>query len=342
MLTLDGSAGEGGGQVLRTALALSMVTGRSFEIVKIRARRPIPGLRPQHLAAVRAATLVSGAKVGGAFEGSPDLRFEPGPIASGDYRFEISTAGSASLVLQTVLPALATAAGPSRVEVSGGTHVTASPSFEFLARNWAGAMARMGLDVGFQLVRAGFYPPGGGEVHARVSPWARPAGLFLETRGALREVRGVSGAGKVRGDVARRQADAVRDRLWEARRLESAFEIVDPPAASPGSFLYVEAIFEHTRAGFGFLGERGLRAEVLGDRAARAVLQFLDADGAVDPHLADQLAVPVAIGGGGGRVTTNRVTQHLVTVAEVVSEFGIAAHTWGRVGGPGGLEVAAY
>lgn len=342
MLTLDGSVGEGGGQILRTALALSTVTRQAFAIVKIRARRPIPGLRPQHLAAVRAATLVSGAKVGGAFEGSPDLRFEPGDIASGDYRFEIATAGAASLVLQTILPALATAAGASRVEVTGGTHVNASPSYEFLSRNWAAAVGRMGLEAGFDLVRAGFYPPGGGEVHARVAAWKRPAGLRLESRGALVQIRGVSGAGKIKGDVARRQADAVRDRLWEARRLESSWEVADVPAASPGSFLYVETVFEHTRAAFAFLGERGVRAETLGDRAARTALQFLDGEDCVDQHLADQLAVPLAIGGGGGRITTNRVTQHLVTVAEVVSLFGVPAHAWGRIGGPGGLEVAAH
>ena len=342
MLTLDGSAGEGGGQILRTALTLSTVTGQPFEIVKIRARRAVPGLRPQHLAAVRAATLVSGAKVGGAFEGSPDLRFEPGAIASGDYRFEIATAGAASLVMQTVLPALATADGPSRVEVTGGTHVNASPSFEFLSRSWASTVGRMGLDVGFELVRAGFYPPGGGEMRARVKPWARPAGLSLESRGELVEIRGVSGTGRIKGDVGRRQADAVRDRLWEARRLESSWEVIEVPAASPGSFLYVEVVFTESRAGFAFLGERGLRAEVLGDRAARTALQFLDGEDCVDPHLADQLAVPLAIGGLGGRVTTNRVTQHLVTVAEVVSLFGVPAHTWGRIGGPGGLQVAAH
>jgi RNA 3'-terminal phosphate cyclase (ATP) len=342
LLTIDGSKGEGGGQILRTALALSTVTGQPFEMVKIRARRPVTGLRPQHLAAVRAATLVSGARTGGAFEGSPDLRFEPVAIGAGDYRFEIATAGAASLVLQTVLPPLATAAGPSRVEVTGGTHVTASPSFEYLSRHWGATVARMGLDVGFQLVRAGFYPPGGGEVHARVAPWTRPAGLVLEARGPLVQVRGVSGVGRLKGDVGRRQADATHDRLWEERRIESSWEVVEVPAASPGSFLLVEAIFEGTRAAFGFLGERGLRAEVLGDRAARTLLQFLDSEAAVDPHLADQLAVPLAVGGNGGRVTTNRVTQHLVTVAEIVSVFGIPARTWGRVGGPGGLEVAAH
>ena len=338
MLTLDGSQGEGGGQILRTALALSAVTGQPFEMVKIRARRPVPGLRPQHLAAVRATTLVTSARVGGVFEGSPDLRFEPGPISAGDYRFEIATAGASTLVLQTVLVPLATASAPSRVAVTGGTHVKAAPSFEFLARNWGGTVARMGLEARFELVRAGFYPPGGGEVRAEVSPWTRPAGLRLEDRGALVALRGVSGAGKLEG-VAQRQADAARERLWEARRLESSWEVVDVPAASRGSYLLAEAIFERSRAAFGLLGEKGLRAEALGDRAARAVLGFLDGEAAVDPHLADQLAVPLAVGGLGGRVATSVVTPHLVTVADVVARFGFGARTWGRVGGPGGLEV---
>jgi RNA 3'-terminal phosphate cyclase (ATP) len=340
VLTIDGSRGEGGGQILRTALSLSAVTGRPFEMVKIRARRAVPGLRPQHLAAVHAATLMTDARTGGAFEGSPDLRFEPGPIAAGDYRFEIATAGAATLVLQTVLTPLATAGEGSRVAVTGGTHVKAAPGFEFVARNWAQTVARMGLATRFELVKAGFYPPGGGEIRAAVSPWARPAGLSLEDRGALLELRGVSGAGKVKGDVAKRQADATRERLWEARRLESTWEVVEPPAASPGTFLYVEAIFERSRAAFGFLGEKGLRAEALGDRAARTMLRFLEGEAAVDPHLADQLAVPLAIGGGGGRLTTSEVTQHLVTVAEILPLFGVAARTWGRMGGPGGLEVA--
>jgi RNA 3'-terminal phosphate cyclase (ATP) len=340
-LTLDGSHGEGGGQILRTALALSAVTGQPFEIVKIRARRPVPGLRPQHLAAVHAAMLVTGAKVGGVFEGSPDLRFEPGPVSAGDYRFEISTAGAATLVLQTVLVPLATAGEPSRVAVTGGTHVKSAPSFEYLARNWGGTVARMGLEARFELVRAGFYPPGGGEVRAEVMPWrTRPAGLALQSRGALVALGGVSGAGKLEG-VAQRQADAARARLWEARRLESSWEVANVPAASRGSYILAEAIFEGSRAAFGFLGEKGIRAEALGDRAARSLLQFIDGDAAVDPHLADQLAVPLAVGGGGGRVATSRVTEHLVTVAEILSRFGIGARTWGRVGGPGGLEVDA-
>jgi len=339
LISLDGSQGEGGGQIVRTALALSAVTGQGFEITRIRAGRAVPGLRPQHLAAVRAATLACGARVGGAFDGSPDLRFEPGPIAPGDFRFEIATAGAATLVLQTVLLPLATAGQRSRVEVTGGTHVPASPSFHYLANHWRPAMERLGVGVRLTLSKAGFYPPGGGEVSAEVQPWPRPASLSLERRGALVAIRGTSGAARLAGDVARRQRDAVQAALWERRRLESAWEVVDLPAASPGSFVLLEAVFEGSRAAFGFLGRRGLRAELVGDRAARTLLKFLDGEGAVDPHLADQLAVPLALSGGGGRVTTSEVTRHLETVAGVVAQFGIPARTWGRRGAPGGLEV---
>jgi RNA 3'-terminal phosphate cyclase (ATP) len=339
LIPVDGSRGEGGGQILRAALALSTVTGQGFEIARIRAGRARPGLRPQHLAAVRAATLVCGARVGGAFEGSPDLRFEPGPVQAGDFRFEIATAGAATLVLQTVLAPLATAGEESRVAVTGGTHVPASPSFHYLAQHWAAVVDRLGLSVRPQLVRAGFYPPGGGEILATVRPWSRPARLSLEQRGELREIRGTSGGARLKNDVARRQADAAREKLWEARRLESAWTVADVPAPSPGSFLLLEAVFEEGRAAFGFLGERGVRAEALGDRAARTLLKFLEGEGATDAHLADQLAVPLALSQGGGRVTTDEVTQHLVTVAEVVALFGIRARTWGRLGGPGGLEV---
>ena len=202
LIPIDGAQGEGGGQVLRTALALSAVTGQGFEITNIRARRARPGLRPQHLAAVRAASLICQAKVGGAFDGSPDMRFEPGAMTSGRFRFEIATAGAATLVMQTIVAPLGTTAEASQVEVTGGTHVPSSPSYDYLARHWTAVVARLGLRARFELVRAGFYPPGGGEIRAEVEPWTRPASLSLERRGALVEIIGTSGAGKVKNDVA--------------------------------------------------------------------------------------------------------------------------------------------
>jgi RNA 3'-terminal phosphate cyclase (ATP) len=339
LIPIDGSEGEGGGQILRTALSLAAATGQGFEMKRVRAGRMRPGLRPQHLVALRAAAMACGARVGGAFEGSPDVRFEPGPLEPGQFRFEIATAGSVTLVLQSLLTPLSMAGAPSRVEVTGGTHVPASPSFHYLANHWTAAVGGIGLQVRSGLVRAGFHPAGGGEAHAQVEAWSAPQALCLEERGALVAVRGTSGAGRVKGDVARRQRDAAQARLWEERRLEAAWEVLDLKAASPGSFLLLEAIFERARAAFSFLGERGLRAELLGDKAARRLLHFLDEEGAVDPHLADQLAVPMAIGRQGGRVTTSEVTRHLETVAHTLSLFGVGARTWGRRGGPGGLEV---
>jgi RNA 3'-terminal phosphate cyclase (ATP) len=338
LLAIDGAQGEGGGQILRTALCLAAVRGQGFELTRIRAGRTRSGLRPQHLAAVRAAALACGARVGGAFEGSPDLRFEPGPVAAGEFRFEIATAGAATLVLQTVIPALATAAAGSRVSVTGGTHVPASPSFDYLARHWRAVVGELGLSARFELVCAGFYPPGGGEIAAGVEPWPRPAPLAWEERGALREVRGISGSARLRGDVAQRQRDAAQARLWEERRIEAAWDVAEVKGASPGSFLLLEAVFERSRAAFGFLGEKGLRAERLGDRAARQLLRFLESEGATDPHMADQLALPLAVGGG-GRVSTSEVTRHLETVASVLRLFGCSVRTWGRLGSPGGIEV---
>jgi RNA 3'-terminal phosphate cyclase (ATP) len=340
LIPLDGAEGEGGGQILRTALALSAATGQGFRVERIRARRTRPGLRPQHLAAVRAAGMACGAEIHGGFDGSPDLRFLPGRPAAGEFRFDIGTAGAATLVLETVIPILATLPVASRAEVIGGTHVPRSPSFHFLARHWSSVVERLGLRAPLALERAGFYPRGGGVLRAEVLPWMRPAGLDLLRRGALVAVRGIAGQARVRGDVARRAADAARALLWEERRLETEWEVADLPAASPGAFVQVEAVFENGRAAFGLLGERGLRAEVMGERAVRRLLRFLgDEEAAVDPWLADQLAVPLALAGGGGRLATSEVTSHLETVASVLRAFGFEARSFGRRGGPGGLEV---
>jgi RNA 3'-terminal phosphate cyclase (ATP) len=341
LISLDGAIGEGGGQILRTALALAALTGQGFEITRIRARRTRPGLQPQHLAAVRAVGMACGAQVRGAFDGSPDLRFEPGPITPGEFRFELGTGGAITLVLETVLPVLGAASAASRVEVVGGTHVPLSSSYEYFALHWASAVLGLGLVVRAQMGRAGFYPTGGGEVQARVEPWARPAAaLDLGERGDLVAIKGLSGAARVKGGAAERQRDAAQRVLWERRRYEAEWQVVEVSADSPGSFLFLEACFEKGRGAFALLGQRGVSPEALGDRAARRLLRFIeDEEGAVDAFLADQLVVPLVAGGGGGRVSTVEVTRHLESAADVATRFGLPVEVWGRPGGPGGLEV---
>jgi RNA 3'-terminal phosphate cyclase (ATP) len=342
-ISLDGGSGEGGGQILRTALALSIARGIPFEMTNIRARRPRPGLQPQHLAAVRAATLVSAARVHGASDGSKELRFEPAELSAGEFDIDITTAGSCSLVLQTVAAPLALAGSNSRVRVTGGTHVSNSPSFHFLAHHWAHAAARIGFRFEFTMGLAGFYPRGGGVVDAVISPAGELSALNLESRGQLLGISGYAGAGHIKDDIAGRLRAAATNRLWEARRV--AVEWRDDGAfasASPGSHLMLRAEFAEGAVAFAAVGEKGRSAELLGDRVARDLLVFLGGEQAVDPWLADQLAVPMALSGKGGRVTTSEVTPHLTTVAEVLSKFGYQAATFGRRGGPGGLEVGPF
>jgi len=323
---------------LRTALALSAATGQPFDLAGFRIGKTRPGLQSLHLDAIRAASVVCGAKVGSAFEGSLELRFEPGPVEPGSYAFEIEKAGAATLVLQTMLPALARAGEGSRVGIEGGSHVPGSPSADYLFRHWAAVVADTGLCVEGELRRAGFHPRGGGKLEARVRPWGESAALSLVARGALQRIVGISGAAKLRGSVAERQAEAMRARIWETNRIEAAIEVVTPEAAGPGSYLLLQAIFANGRAAFAAIGEKGVRPEAMGDRVARRLLKFVDGESAVDPQLADQLAVPMALARGGS-LSTSDLTVRVQTAADVLNSFGVATRTWGRPGGPGGLEV---
>lgn len=342
LIALDGAT-LGAGRTLRAALTLSAVSGQAFEMQKIRAGDARPGLRPEQTAVVRAAALCCQARLSGAFDGSPDLRFEPGTPAAGEYHFELPGAASAALVLQAVLPILAAAQSRSLVDVVGGTHVPGAPVFEFLARHWLPTVARLGLRAACRLERAGFRPSGEGRMRATAESWTRPASLDLTRRGALIALRGVSVSARVRGEVAQRQREACARRLWEERRLEVEWDAVEAKSARPGSYLYVEALFEHSRAAFAHLGQRGLGPEGLGERVARRLLLFLEeqADAAVDAHLAEQLVVPLALARGGGALTTPEVGPGLERVAAVVAAFGGRVRVDGRAGGPGRIEVDA-
>jgi RNA 3'-terminal phosphate cyclase (ATP) len=318
MLTIDGSAGEGGGQILRTSLALSLVTTTPIRIDRIRARRKRPGLLAQHLVAVRAAAAVGGAEASGAEPGSATLTFVPGALRPGSYRFAIGSAGSATLVLQTVLVPLLLAPGPSDVVVEGGTHNPMAPPFDFLARAFLPLLGRIGARAGVTLERHGFYPAGGGRLRLEVEPAARLGRLDLVERGEVRERRARALVARLPRHVAERELRVVADRLgWPAEALE-VVEVRD--SAGPGNVLLLEVeCREATELVTGF-GERGVRAEAVAEAAVSELGRWLEAGVPVGGHLADQLLLPLALGQG-GTFRTLAPTQHFRSNAEVIGRF---------------------
>lgn len=320
MLTIDGAQGEGGGQVLRTSLALSALLGREVRIERIRAGRSKPGLAAQHLACVRAATRVCDASVEGAEMGSQELTFRPGEPRAGRYELDVGTAGATTLVLQTILPPLLFAPGSSLVEVTGGTNVRWSPPQEYVAYVFLPALESMGVSATLQCPRPGFYPRGGGRIEAQVRPLQealRP--LAWNDRGALRSLTAWSVVeARLPSHIIRRQIEGVREALGSTGLRTKTSH---PEAASPGTMLMIAAGSDRGFGGFTALGERGKPAEEVGRQAGEKAAAFLDADASVDRHLADQLLLYAAIAAGETRFVTTEVTEHLRTNAQVVAQF---------------------
>lgn len=318
MITLDGSEGEGGGQILRTALALSLVSAMPFRVERIRARRPQPGLRRQHLTAVEAAAAIGGAKVEGAALGSSELAFEPGPVRAGRYRFATGTAGSTTLVAQTLLPALLAAGAPSDLVLEGGTHNPFAPPFDFFDRAYLRVLRAMGARVGATLERHGFFPAGGGRLRVRVEPSRRLAPIEIRERGALvrREARAI--VAKLDRSIADRELAVVERELGFSAEERRVVEAND--SAGPGNALVIEAEFEHATEIACAIGERGVPAERVAASAAAAMRRYVDAGVPVGEHLADQLLIPFALAGG-GRFRTLAATPHTRTNAAVIERF---------------------
>jgi RNA 3'-terminal phosphate cyclase (ATP) len=318
-IEIDGSQGEGGGQILRTSLALSIITGRPIALGRIRAGRQKPGLKRQHMTCVEAAAAISGAEVEGVALGSQSLRFRPGPVRPGAHHFAVGTAGSASLVLQTVLPPLLLAGAPSQLTLEGGTHNPMSPPYDFIARAFAPLLRRMGAGLELAMERAGFYPAGGGRFTAAIAP---PAG-------GLRAIELLEA-----GPPVRRQARALLSRLpthvgdrelgivqralgW--RRDECAAETVPSPGTGNALVLEVERASGVVEVVTGF-GEKGIRAEKVAEDAAEEMRRFLAADVPVGEHLADQLLLPMALAGA-GRYRTVPLSLHATTNIDVIRRF---------------------
>ena len=319
MLTIDGSYGEGGGQILRTALALSAVLERPVLIEKIRAGRRNPGLQAQHLAGVRALAEIAAAEVEGATVGSVSLRFTPSRIAGGAYRWDVGTAGAISLVLQTILIPLALAPASSRISITGGTHVPWSPPFPYIEQVLLPVLGGMGLRASLTLKRWGFYPKGGGAVEGQIQPSSLQP-LTLTGRGGPVEIVGCSAVAGVPVSVAERQRDRALSRLGPLE-IPCRIEICQVEARNPGTILFLLVQCEGGRAGFSSLGERGKPAERVADEACDQVFAYLQGFGVADPHLADQLLLAMAIAPGSSSLATTAVTEHLLTNRWVIERF---------------------
>ncbi|NNN26051.1 RNA 3'-terminal phosphate cyclase [Pseudomonas nitroreducens] len=315
LIELDGA--EGGGQILRSALSLSMITGKALRIVNIRGRRSRPGLLRQHLTAVRAAAEICGAAVEGGELGSRSLTFRPGAIRGGDYRFAIGSAGSAVLVLQTLLPALLFADGPSSLAISGGTHNPLAPPADFIQRSWLPLLRRMGAKVGFELLRHGFMPAGGGELAVRVMPGELQP-LHLPDAGAERSRSARAVLAAIPGHVAERELEKVkRHQDWHA----ASVQVVRlPEDQGPGNALLLEIECEHLSLVFCAFGQSGVSAERVASQALRQADEWRRSGTSVEEHLADQLLLPMALAGGGS-FTTPALSDHLLSNRAVVEAF---------------------
>lgn len=318
MLTIDGSQGEGGGQILRTSLALSLVTGTPFRITRIRAGRKKPGLRRQHLTAVSAAAEIAHAQVTGAAIGSGELSFAPGEVVAGEYHFAVGTAGSTTLVLQTVLPALISAAGPSKLMLEGGTHNPHAPPFDFLQKTFLPIINRMGPRVAARLERPGFYPAGGGRFTVTIEPTARLAPIDLLERGPVGGHSAKAVVARLPRHIAERELAVIQRKMgWDAGCLHVE-EVLDAPG--PGNVVTIQIESEHVTEVFTGFGQRGVRAEAVADQAVRAAKRYLAADVPVGEFLADQLLLPFALAGGGS-FRTLEPSLHVRTHIDVLAHF---------------------
>lgn len=318
MITIDGSFGEGGGQILRTSLALSLVTGQPFRIEKIRAGRKNPGLLRQHLTAVKAAQRIGQATVEGDSIGSTHLSFTPGDITPGEYAFAVGTAGSTTLVLQTVLPALLRANNESRLTLEGGTHNPFAPPFNFLVKAFLPLLNRMGVRVEATLARYGFYPAGGGKVEIRITPTSKLAPFELLERGEIIGRRARALVANLPRAIAEREVKVIGQKLnWSAEWLRIE-EVKN--SNGPGNLVSVEIESANVAEVFTGFGERGVAAEAVAIKAIQEARRYLASDAAVGEYLADQLLIPLALAGGGA-FTTVAPSRHTTTNIEIIRKF---------------------
>lgn len=325
--------------MLRSSLSLSLLMQEELRIINIRAGRSKPGLRAQHLKAVEAAGSVGRAQVSGADPGSTTLTFQPSGIRPGRYQFDIGTAGATTLVLQTIFLPLAMAGTKSSVTITGGTHVKWSPCYHYLEWQWLPFMRRMGCQADLNMELAGYYPQGGGRIHATIYPCQRIEPLELTDRGGLKQVRGLSAISNLPRHIAKRQREQVLRRIG-SRFYLSDIRLAELPSRFKGTLLLLLAEFEHSQACYFSLGELGKPAERVADESVDALEEFLSTEGAIDQYLADQVLLPLAFAHGPSRFHTSKITRHLITNAAVLRSFlSVQIDIKGNLGEPGLVTI---
>lgn len=340
MVEIDGSYGEGGGQILRTTLAFSAILKIPVRVKNIRASRKKPGLGNQHLAAVNALARISGGIVEGNNIGSQTLTFIPQEIRPGDYGFKIGTAGSVTLLLQAIFLPLCLAQGDSTLALFGGTHVPWSPPFHYFSQVLLPTLKPMGVSADALIGRWGFYPKGGGQVRLKISSMDGIKPISLIERGPLTKIRGISAIANLPKHVAERQREQALNRIRRELKLDPEIAVFsDAPSIGEGSFLFLLVEYEGIVVGFSSLGARGKPAEKVADEAVGYLKDYVESDGCVDPHLADQLVPFMALAKGESSFTTTQMTEHLFTNLWVVAHFiETKIQMWGDLGRTGRVD----
>ena len=325
MIEIDGNYGEGGGQILRSALSLSAILGQPIRMTNIRAGRRKPGLAAQHLTCVNAVAAITNATVEGDTLGSLTLTFIPKEIRGGNYTFDVAevrpSAGALSLVFQSIALPLAHAEVPSTVTLRGGTDVPMSPNVHYLQEVFIPVLAKFGFQGTLKRNRWGWYPKGGGEAVAQIQPTSSWRTVDLCERGELKEIHGVSAVSNLPKHILVRQQAQSLKRLKPLVKCPINIDLVEGKSIGQGTLVFLNTVFENVRGGFCALGQRGKPAERVADDACREFRDFLNSSAAIEPHLADQLILPMALAEGASRLTTSRITRHLTTNIWLVQQF---------------------
>lgn len=339
MIKVDGSVGEGGGQILRTCLAISMILKQPFELVNIRANRKNPGLSSQHLKCIELASNISNAQINGVSLGSKEITFSPNEIIPGDYRIDIKTAGSISLIFQTVCLPLAFAESKSRIVLMGGTHVPWSPTYHYLSYQWLYYMRKIGVSSRLTFVRAGFYPKGEGKIIAEVFPSDEIQPIELTNRGNLVRIKGISAVANLDIDLAKRQRTQAGKRL-KSLGYQYQIKIDKLRAKWKNTTMLLFAEYDSGSGCYTALGAVAKRAEAVADEVVDSILGFINSDGCIDEYLADQIILPLVFTKKKSSFKTNKITNHLLTNIHVIQQFlDVAITVDGKLGEEGVVEI---